>query len=139
METTDPYIKLSKIRNDYGIEGRQGTDFFLSELDGLSRDQLVQLRMALKDEQDDIQYQINLEEKRLEKTTRWMYGAKGSMRARDVFIQRIDELLGFTTAEAEVAIRFVRLAQKALDEGVFASLLATAQGSGDVFDASDLP
>jgi len=76
--TNDPYIKLSRIRNDYGLTDRQGTNLKLSELDGFTPEQLRQLLKTLLDENQDIEYQINLELKRCEKNAGWMYGCKNS-------------------------------------------------------------
>jgi len=139
MEHTDPYIKLSKVRDDYGVDGRQGTDFYMSELDGLAPAQLTALRKALVDEVDDIGFQIDFERKHLEKGSRWMYGAKHSIDARNAFIQRIDELLREHPTDEQVALRFMALAKQALDSGVYASILATAKGeTSGVFSAEDI-
>jgi len=141
METPvlDPYIKLSRIRDDYGIEGRQGTTLKLSELDEFTPEQLQQLCSVLTDECQDIDYQIRLEMKRCEKDARWMYGCKNSLKARERFIERIHEIQGVVPAEADIAIRFMQLAKQGLEEGVYATLLTSAQGGRpDVFSMEDI-
>ena len=92
-QVTDPYIKLSRIRDDYGLEGRQGTSLHLSELNVFSKEQLKKLRKALTDECQDIEYQISYEMTHPEKGAKWMYGCKNSLRARNGFVERINELL----------------------------------------------
>lgn len=135
----DPYIKLSKVRSDYGVdESRNGTDFYMSELDGLNGEQLQALRDALLDEIEDISYQIEYEKKHCERGSRWMYGAKNSRNAREQFVERINELLSENPSDEEIALRFQRAAEKVLEPEVYASLLAKAKGESDVFSALDI-
>ena len=127
MEHTDPYIKLSKIRDDYGIANRQGTDFYMSELDNLSSDQLKSMRNALIDEVDDIIYQISYEREHLEKGSRWMYGAKHSRDARKAFINRINELLGDHLTDEQLALKFMDIAKQTYGN-IYESILSEAKG-----------
>jgi len=145
--TADLYIKLSRVRDDYGIAGRQGTKLFISELEGFTSEQLRTLKVALMDECGDLEYQIGHEMKRHELDARWMYGCKNSFKAREKFINKISEILDDTIPETEIALRFMREAKRTMDHKSFDSLLAIAKGENDperdtehtgVFKVSDL-
>jgi len=140
---SDSYIKLSRIRDDYGIPGRQGTVLNMSELDGFSIEQLRCLRRVLSDECEDIQYQINLELKNYEKDAKWMYGCKNSLKARQVFVQRIDEILSSSESksvemdDAERAIAFMKTAALMLPDETFWRIRDHAEKK-EVFSVSDI-
>ena len=135
--TQDLYIKLSRIRDDYGLDGRQGTTLHLSELDGFTVAQLRSLKDALSDECQDIDYQIGHEMKHHEKDAKWMYGCKNSLKARQKFVTRISELLLDTVSEAEIAMKFMRTAKKHMNAKEYDALLSVAQGR-DVFTSADI-
>ena len=135
----DLYIKLSRIRDDYGIGDRQGTELSLSGLDGFTDEQLSQLCDALRDECDDIEYQINLEKKRCEKGVKWMYGCKNSLKARRYFIDHIDGILNDGTSDDDIAKKFMEAAKSGLDTEVFNRVMLVAtQDSDDIFKSSDI-
>lgn len=136
--TQDLYIKLSRIRDDYGIEGRQGTSLHLSELEGFTIEQLRTLKAALEDECQDIEYQVGHEMKYHEKDAKWMYGCKNSLKARQRFVARIQELLFDGVSETEIAMKFMRVAKQNLSSTQYASLLSIAQGKSEVFSAQDM-
>lgn len=141
MENNIPYIKLSRIRTDYGIGNRQGTNLGLNELDGFSTDQLIQLKSVLRDECDDIEYQINLEKKKCEKDSRWMYGSKNSLKAREQFIERIEEILcDNIESSSSFAERFLEESKKVLDTNTFNRIKNSVLKPNDldIFSVNDM-
>ena len=137
----DAYIKLSRVRKDYGIYGRQGTSLHMSELDNLTSDQLFSLRKALLDELEDIGFQIACEIKNPSTGPQWLYAAKASRNARQSFVDRINEIIPIesSVSESEIAVKFMRIAKVRLSSADFSSILKSATGSSsEVFTADDV-
>lgn len=115
----DIYIKLSRVREDYGIGDRKGDVLYISELDHFGFDQLKSFRLALRDEIEDIKYQIEREKKYLERDASWMYSCKNSLKARQKFVDKIDELLGDSYLSSEYAKKFMQVAKDHLNHEVY--------------------
>ena len=91
MDKPTAYVKLSRIR-DYGI-GEYSDGLPIEKLDTFTNQQLINLRDIFIEEIGDIDYQLKREEKHYDHDLKWHYGAKSSKKARQTFIDRINEIV----------------------------------------------